>query len=77
MANSAPETIAELEDLSLTVRLHQLESRMRESRLSGSEGGGANALPTPILRSADQGSGADAIKDAKLYRQLEISCETH
>jgi hypothetical protein len=49
-----PETIAELEDLSLTVRPHQLESRMRESRLSGSEGGGggadaqADALPTPI-----------------------------
>ena len=28
---------------------HQLESRMREIRLSGSEGGGAHALPTPIL----------------------------
>ncbi len=27
---------------------HQLESRMRETRLSGSEGGGAYALPTPI-----------------------------
>src|SRR2546422_10894564 len=30
---------------------HQLESRMRETRQSGSEGGGANvALPTPIHR---------------------------
>jgi hypothetical protein len=28
---------------------HQLESRMREIRPSGSEGGGAHALPTPIV----------------------------
>ena len=27
---------------------HQLESRMRENRTSGSEGGGVNTLPTPI-----------------------------
>jgi hypothetical protein len=27
---------------------HQLESRMRETRSSGSEGEGAHALPTPI-----------------------------
>ena len=27
---------------------YQPESRMRENRLSGSEGGGAYALPTPI-----------------------------
>jgi hypothetical protein len=27
---------------------HQLESRMRETRLSGSEGGGTLVLPTPI-----------------------------
>ena len=27
---------------------HQLESRMREIRLSGSEGGGTLVLPTPI-----------------------------
>ena len=34
------------------MRNHQLESRMREIRLSGSEGGGAGqpALPTPITR---------------------------
>jgi len=28
---------------------HQLESRMREIRLSGSEGGGTLVLPTPII----------------------------
>jgi len=32
---------------------HQLESRMRETRQSGSEGGGTSVLPTPINRRAD------------------------
>ena len=34
---------------------YQLESRMREIRLSGSEGGGANqsSLPTPIKELSD------------------------
>ena len=37
--------------LPLVTRTHQLESRMRENRLSGLEGGGAfTALPTPICR---------------------------
>ena len=30
-------------------RPHELESRMLENCLSGSEGGGASALPTPII----------------------------
>jgi hypothetical protein len=28
---------------------HQLESRMREIRMSGSEGGGANSSPYPYI----------------------------
>jgi hypothetical protein len=28
---------------------HQLESRMRETRLSGSEGGGAKSIASPYL----------------------------
>jgi hypothetical protein len=36
-----------LENLSLTVRPYQLESRMRENRLSGSEGG-ATVIPSSL-----------------------------
>src|SRR5260370_20374261 len=39
---------------------YQLESRMRENRLSGSEGGGAYALPTPIP-AGEPGSPARAV----------------
>jgi len=39
---------------------HRLESRMRENRPSGSEGGGANRLSLPLC---DEGpSGANGIK---------------
>jgi hypothetical protein len=39
-----------IETLSLTVRPHRLESRMRENRPSGSEGGAMlTVLPTPIF----------------------------
>ena len=39
---------------------HQLESRMRETRQSGSEGGGTSVLPTPINR-------CDATKARRLW----------
>jgi len=32
----------------MTRRMLQLESRMRENRMYGSEGGAANTVPTPI-----------------------------
>ena len=35
---------------------------MRETRLSGSEGGGAHALPTPIIQMSNLQSAADAVR---------------
>ena len=41
---------------------HQLESRMREIRLSGLEGGGAySALPTPIMRRAELSESTETV----------------
>src|SRR2546429_9793834 len=47
---------------------HQLESRMRENRLSGSEGGGTIVLPTPIT--------FRAFRVLKGTTRLQVRCQT-
>src|SRR5688572_24744729 len=52
---------------------HQLESRMRENRLSGSEGGGILVLPTPIF-GGDNSSGRHFGAEVAPFLDRDFAC---
>ena len=58
-------------------RPHQLESRTLENCLSGSEGGGAFALPTPIFTPSHRRGGSEVMvlpHDLDIARRSEEQC---